>query len=170
MESKILRTLVSLGVPGVALGIFYLLFRTFNWSFPQVPESWVGPSVVLFMVLTFAIVFYALTLWRPTHHQSLVQAKEIVKPRVEIDGPPTAPLGKTTYFKIISENAIRAKWSINGFQNEPIVVEPLRPVHVIYVEPTDKAGVKHQFPIVVDVYSSNGSSARATKTFMVVAK
>jgi hypothetical protein len=65
MESRILRILVSLGVPGVALGIFYLLFRTFKWEFAQVPEGWVGPIVVLFMLLTAGVVFYALTLWRP---------------------------------------------------------------------------------------------------------
>lgn len=65
MESRILRILVSLGVPGVALGIFYLLFRTFKWEFAQVPEGWVGPIVVLFMILVSGVVFYTLTLWRP---------------------------------------------------------------------------------------------------------
>jgi hypothetical protein len=170
MEPRVLRVLVSLGVPGVALGIFYLLFRTFNWSFPQVPEAWVGPAVVLFMVLTFAIVFYALTLWRPRPHEPVSESKPGGKPKVEIEGPPSAPLGKTTYFRIITENVVRVKWSIGGFQNEPVVVEPVGPVHEIYVEPTDKARVKHQFQIVVDAYSSDGSSARATRTFMVVAR
>lgn len=66
MESRILRVLVSLGVPGVALGIFYLLFRTFKWKFPEVPSAWVGPIIVLFMVLVASVTFYALSLWRPT--------------------------------------------------------------------------------------------------------
>ncbi len=65
MESKLFRIFVSLGVPGLALGIFYLLFRTFDWTFPIVPSNWVGPIIVLFMLLTSSIVFYALTLWRP---------------------------------------------------------------------------------------------------------
>ncbi len=66
METRILRLLVSLGVPGVALGIFYLLFRSFKWEFAQVPAVWVGPIVVLFMVLTTSVVFYALTRWAPS--------------------------------------------------------------------------------------------------------
>src|SRR5207249_1229940 len=64
-ESRILSVLVSLGVPGVALGILYLLFRSFHWEFAQVPETWVAPIVILFMLIVGGIVFYALTLWRP---------------------------------------------------------------------------------------------------------
>lgn len=60
------KLFVSLGVPGAALLIFYFLFKGFNWKFPSVPRMWVGPIVVLFMVLTASIVFYALTLWAPT--------------------------------------------------------------------------------------------------------
>lgn len=99
-----------------------------------------------------------------------VQLKPGDQPKVEIEGPPSAPLGKTTYFRILTENVDRIKWSIGGFQNIPVVVEPVGPVHEIYVEPTEKARVKHQFQIVVDAYSSDGRSARATRTFMVVSK
>lgn len=66
MESRVLRILVSLGVPGVALGIFYLLFREFNFTFVKVSDVWTGPIVILFMVLVFGITFYALTLWKPS--------------------------------------------------------------------------------------------------------
>jgi|TARA_Y100001001_G_scaffold134190_1_gene134674 hypothetical protein len=55
-----------LGVPGVSLGVFYLLFKSFGFSFPQVPEGWVGPIVVLFMLIVGGITFYALRLWRPS--------------------------------------------------------------------------------------------------------
>jgi hypothetical protein len=65
MESKLFKIFISLGVPGLALGVFYMLFKTFNWTFPIVPANWVGPIIVIFMLLTFAIIFYALTLWRP---------------------------------------------------------------------------------------------------------
>jgi hypothetical protein len=165
MESSVLRVLVSLGVPGVALGIFYLLFRKFNW---RVPEAWVGPAVVLFMVLTSSIVFYALTLWGPPHHEPVLESKPGGKPKVEIVGPPSVSLGKTAYFRIITENVVRIKWSIAGFRDEPVLVEPVGPVHEIYVEPTNIARVNEQFVIVVDAYSSDGSWARATRTFMVV--
>jgi len=46
-EVAIWKVFVSLGVPGVALGVFYMLFRKFHWTFPAVPKSWVGPIIVL---------------------------------------------------------------------------------------------------------------------------
>jgi nucleoside phosphorylase/pimeloyl-ACP methyl ester carboxylesterase len=90
------------------------------------------------------------------------------KPTVQIDGPATAPLGKKTFFTIISENAIRGEWSAGGFHNGSIAVDPLGSSHEIYVEPTDVTRVRDEFIIVVTVYSRNGTSARATKRFSVV--
>jgi hypothetical protein len=68
---------VSLGVPGLALGIFYMLFRTFDWEFPIVPSNWVGPIIVLSMVLTSVIIFYTLTLWRPQSRPVFVPGNRI---------------------------------------------------------------------------------------------
>src|SRR5690242_7810780 len=63
-------------------------------------------------------------------------------PTVAIEGPASAHLGKTTYFTILSQNAVRATWSIGGFQDNRIFsVEPLGPSYQIYVEPTDLARV-----------------------------
>ncbi len=70
MESRLFKIFLSLGVPGLALGIFYMLFKTFNWSFPIVPTNWVGPIIILFMLLTSGIVFYALTLWKPRQRKA----------------------------------------------------------------------------------------------------
>ena len=67
MESKLFKVFASLGVPGLALGVFYMLFRVFDWQFPIVPTIWVGPIIILFMLLTSGIVFYTLSLWRPTN-------------------------------------------------------------------------------------------------------
>lgn len=72
MESKILKVFASLGVPGLALGIFYMLFRTFHWDFPEVPVGYVGPIIVLFMVIIGAIVFYALNRFTP--HKTIIDA------------------------------------------------------------------------------------------------
>ena len=60
------KVFVSLGVPGLALGVFYMLFRTFSFDFPAVPSKWVGPIIVLFMLLTSSVTFYALSLWSPS--------------------------------------------------------------------------------------------------------
>ena len=65
MTSEIWKLFASLGVPGVALGVLYFLFRRFKWSFPRVPQAYVGPIVILFMLLVTGIVFYALKLWAP---------------------------------------------------------------------------------------------------------
>ena len=70
MKSEIWKIFISLGVPGLALGIFYMLFKSFRWDFPKVHKNWVGPLVVLFMVLTFSVVFYTLSLWAPVNNSS----------------------------------------------------------------------------------------------------
>ena len=59
------KVFVSLGVPGLALGVFYMLVRRFEWKFPAVPRKWVAPIIALFLVLTFGLVFTALVLWAP---------------------------------------------------------------------------------------------------------
>lgn len=59
------KVFVSLGVPGLALGVFYMLLKQFEWKFSAVPRKWVAPIVVLFLVLTSALVFTALVLWAP---------------------------------------------------------------------------------------------------------
>jgi hypothetical protein len=65
METKFIRALVGLGIPGVALGIFYLLFKAFSFQFSQVDKSWTGVIVVLFLVIVGGITFYALHRWAP---------------------------------------------------------------------------------------------------------
>lgn len=64
-QVELWKVFISLGVPGLTLGVFYMLFRKFEWQFSKVPRQWVGPIVVLFLILTAGIIFYALTLWAP---------------------------------------------------------------------------------------------------------
>lgn len=66
MESKIIKTLAVLGIPGVALGIFYLLFKKFEFSFSVVNPAWTAAIVVLFIMATTAITFFALHRWSPS--------------------------------------------------------------------------------------------------------
>ncbi len=89
---------------------------------------------------------------------------------VNIEGPSSAPLGKTTYYTIISENAVRGVWSAGGFQNEPINVNPLGASHQIFIEPTDAKRVGENFTIVFQAYDANGKSVTAMKRFLVVSK
>ena len=55
----------GLGIPGIALGVFYMLFRSFKWNFPKVPRAYVGPIIILFMLLTSSVVIYSLSLFSP---------------------------------------------------------------------------------------------------------
>ena len=65
MDSKIFKIFAALGVPGLALGVFYGLFLKFDWKFSLVPEDYVGPIIILFMILVSSITLYALNLWSP---------------------------------------------------------------------------------------------------------
>ena len=67
MESRILRTLVTLGVPGVALGVFYLLLRGFGFKFSVITPTWAAIIAVIFLLIVGGITFYALHRWAPQH-------------------------------------------------------------------------------------------------------
>jgi hypothetical protein len=86
MESRLIRSLVSLGVPGVALGIFYLLLRRFNFQFSTIDPFWAAIIAILFLILVAGIIFYTLHRWAPvrkdsgiteTDHQASVPGREL---------------------------------------------------------------------------------------------
>lgn len=65
-EIELWKVFVSLGVPGVALGVFYLLLRGMNFQFQEIPARWAGVVVVIFIIVTASVVLYTLTLWAPS--------------------------------------------------------------------------------------------------------
>lgn len=69
MDITIWKIFVSLGIPGLALGVLYALYSKFNWKFSKVPSSWMGPIVVLFLVLTSGIIFYTLARYAPSNNE-----------------------------------------------------------------------------------------------------
>jgi tetratricopeptide (TPR) repeat protein len=79
------QVFVSLGVPGLALGVFYMLYKKFNWRFPMVPASWVGPIVVLFLLLVFAIVLTSLVLWRPNRTEPVTSDNALAVELAEVE-------------------------------------------------------------------------------------
>ena len=126
--------------------------------------TWVKIAIILLS----SVIVSLLVFFRPTPAAS-TKPGFLSEPSVEIEGPSTAPLGKTTYYTIISQNAVRGMWSVGGFQNEPILVEPLGPSHQISIQPTDETRVGENFTIVFIVYDSNGKSATARKQFIIAA-
>lgn len=96
------------------------------------------------------------------------EASAPLRPTVRVEGATAAPLDERTFFTIVSENAVRAEWSIGGFVDEPVVVEPLNPSHEIFVEPTNAERAGDSFTLVVIVYDEDGQAARAEHRFEVV--
>lgn len=127
--------------------------------------------VKLVVVVLVAGILFLLISYRPSADSAPSPAhapESTSSPSVEIEGPAAAPLGKTTYYSIFIENAVRGVWSIGGFQNEPIVVQPLGPSHQISVEPTDATRVGDSFTIVFVAYDTHGRFATGRKRFLVV--
>jgi hypothetical protein len=128
------------------------------------------PTWVKFLVVILsAVILLLLISFRQNPNPAQSSQQELELPlSVEIEGPATAPLGKTTYYTVLVKNAVRGIWSIGGIQNEPVVVQPLGPSHQIYVEPTDATRVGNSFTIVFVAYDTQGRSAIAKKRFLVV--
>ncbi|MBE4594618.1 hypothetical protein BOO24_20005 [Vibrio navarrensis] len=66
MDSKFIKPLVALGIPGVALGIFYLLLKSFNFEFSAVDSTWTVVIVILFLFIVGGITLFALHRWSPS--------------------------------------------------------------------------------------------------------
>lgn len=64
MEPRILKALIVLGVPGVALGVFYLL-RSFNFRFSEIQPTWAAIIAVIFLVIVGATTIFALHRFAP---------------------------------------------------------------------------------------------------------
>lgn len=78
MEDAIWRAFVSLGIPGLALGVLYMLFRRFHWRVAEVPPTWSGPILVLFMLISGGIVYFALSKWAPNASEKGAQPSTII--------------------------------------------------------------------------------------------
>ena len=85
---------------------------------------------------------------------------------VEIDAPAEVPLNTQEGFTIISENAVRAEWTITGFGQDEI--NPFRQSDQVLVQPTDTDSVGDSFTFIVTVYDSAGNKASARHRFTVV--
>ncbi|WP_318432421.1 hypothetical protein [Photobacterium leiognathi] len=74
MDIKFIKPLVTLGVPGVALGIFYLLLKSLNFEFSSVSPTWTAVIVILFLLIVGGVVLFALHRWSPNQFKD--SAKE----------------------------------------------------------------------------------------------
>jgi hypothetical protein len=67
MESRLLQILVVLGVPGAALGIFYLLLKQFGFEFSKIGSTASAVIAILFLLLVGGVTFFALHRWAPSN-------------------------------------------------------------------------------------------------------
>ena len=65
MQVKLIRALVTLGVPGVALGKFYLLLRSLNFQFSLIGPEATAVIAIIFLIVVGVITLYALHQWSP---------------------------------------------------------------------------------------------------------
>lgn len=84
LKVELWKVFTSLGIPGFALGVFYMLFRQFKWKLPSVPLIWRGPILVIFMLLASGLTFFALDRWAP--------APDVVVVRITVLGPNKMPV------------------------------------------------------------------------------
>jgi hypothetical protein len=78
METKFIKTLITLGIPGVALGIFYLLLRQFGFRFGEIGSIASATIAILFLLIVGGITFYALREWSPRKEVYESSAKRVL--------------------------------------------------------------------------------------------
>ena len=66
MDERFWKIVVTLGVPGLALGVFFGLYNKLGFTFAPVQAEWTGPIAIVFLVLVAIVVIVALMKYRPT--------------------------------------------------------------------------------------------------------
>ena len=88
---------------------------------------------------------------------------------VTIDGPPQVMLAKKTYYTIASSHAERLVWSIGGYAFDgDNQVEPVSPLHQIWIEPTDAERIGDTFTIRATVYDAAGKAVTVEKDVILI--
>ena len=72
---KIFKALVVLGVPGVALGVFYLLLRGFGFQFETIRATWAAIIAIIFLLVVGGVTLYALNRFAPTSSGQVLDPK-----------------------------------------------------------------------------------------------
>ena len=78
MENKLIKSLIVVGVPGVALGVFYLLLKSLNFEFSKIDPTWSAIIVVIFLLVVGGVTVFALHRWSQNDKTS-VSDKNTVK-------------------------------------------------------------------------------------------
>ena len=83
------------GIPGLSLGVFLAIMLSFDFQFPPASENWVGPIVVLFLLLLGTITLSGLYLYRP--RQQDVDTADLAARLLEQMKRQQQPEGRTAF-------------------------------------------------------------------------
>lgn len=133
----------------------------------QVVVAFIGASAMM-MTAIIAGMFGLIQLQASRAEPPPPTATSAPQLSVEIEGPTEAPLNQETYFTILSDNAVRAEWTITDFGSDDI--NPFRQVDQLFVEPVDAGRVGESFTLAVTVYDAAGNRATARHRFQIVAE
>ncbi|MDX1738764.1 MAG: hypothetical protein R3261_11045 [Alphaproteobacteria bacterium] len=75
MESRIIKSLVVLGIPGISLGVFYLLLKSISFSFSQIEAVWSAIIAIIFILVVGGITAFSLKTFAPINKISNQKAK-----------------------------------------------------------------------------------------------
>ena len=75
--AKIFKALVVLGVPGVALGVFYLLLRGFGFQFETIDATWAAIIAIIFLIVVGGVTLFALHRFAPTASEQVSGPQQI---------------------------------------------------------------------------------------------
>jgi hypothetical protein len=148
-EIELWKVFTSLGIPGLAFGVFYMLFRRFRWKFPQVPRIWVGPIIILFMLLSSGLTFYALMHFIPD------PPSDVATIRITILGPDMMPMENSVIRSSIGGETkeVAAGWELEVAESKL----PIDRKIIIYAE-QKQAHLKGQGEIVVSGEKTTSAS------------
>ncbi len=86
------KPFVKFGMPGLALGVFFFLYNKFDWNFPEVPSIWVGPIILVFLILVYLTTNKIITIYsRGANDDSKIPTLNPSAPDIK-DLPPSRAL------------------------------------------------------------------------------
>ncbi|MCI5192620.1 MAG: hypothetical protein D3915_05770 [Candidatus Electrothrix sp. AU1_5] len=110
METSLLEVLVTLGIPGVALGIFYLLLRSFKVRFDIISSTWAAIIAIVFLLVVGGITFYGLQRFSPNNTNSSFAGEQTPPTRLQDDSDKFLQLWVTKDIKDIFEAYVPQSW------------------------------------------------------------
>lgn len=65
METKLIKSLAPMGMPGISLGLLYLLLVSFDFSFSTVSPVWSAIIIITIIIIFSFLTFYSLLYLKP---------------------------------------------------------------------------------------------------------